>query len=47
MNNQYKLSIHGFKNILRMCMRLLFQIRVILIDARPFDINRSFGYPHY
>lgn len=47
MENQSRLSIYGLRYIPRMCMQLLFQIRIILIDAGTFDINRLFGYPHH
>jgi len=41
MKNQSKLSIHGIRYILRMCMQLLFQIGIILIAAGTFDIGRQ------
>ena len=41
MKNQSKLSIHGIKYIIRMCMQLLFQIGIILIAAGSFDIGRQ------
>lgn len=47
MENQSKLSIYGLRYIPRMCMQLLYQIRIILIDAGTFDINRLFGYSHH
>ena len=41
MKNSSKLSIHGIRYILRMCMQLLFQIGIILIAAGTFDIGRQ------
>jgi len=41
MKNQSKLSIHGIRYILRMCMQLLFQIGIILIAAGTFDIGKQ------
>ena len=41
MKNSSKLSIHGIRYILRMCVQLLFQIGIILIAAGTFDIGRQ------
>ena len=41
MKNQSKLSIHGIRYILRMCMQLLFQIGTILIAAGTIYVNRQ------
>lgn len=41
MNNRSKLSIHGIRYILRMCMQLLLQIGIILIAAGTFNIGRQ------
>lgn len=39
MKKQAKLSIHGVKYILRMCLQLLFQAGVLFIAAGTFDIG--------
>lgn len=41
MKNPSKLSNHGIRYILRMCMQLLFQIGIILIATGTFDIGRQ------
>lgn len=41
MKNPTKLSIHGIRYILRMCMQMLFQIGIILIAAGTFDIGQQ------
>jgi len=41
MKSQSKLSIHGIRYILRMCLQLLFQSGVILIAAGSLNIGRQ------
>ncbi len=41
MKNQSKLSKHGIRYILRMCMQLLFQIGIILVSAGTFYIGKQ------